>query len=332
MVSARATKSNWKLRFRNAKAKIEQVAENIEKSSAALHPAEGSESLNTPPQAAQSVAHFLVHRGATLFFYGVVEPLWTAQFANAYRFVTSGKTYMSSADIQAARRSLKVGDVIAARNEAAATTNFIEWLGSRWTHVGIYVGEGRVLEALDNAGVVATSLTKFMRRYTRVALYRPVGDWNVDKGLEWGRAQVGKGYNFAFVFNDKSFYCSQLLYRVLREGDFVLAPPRRNRMGYPIVSPDEFIYDNRERFELIWSAGHEIFRDQAEAVAGISKMTGQMMLSILAENGVFLNHAENQEGVGPDNVLILKKKDKGEDAFSGEATPHEDDESLPEAS
>jgi hypothetical protein len=265
---------------------------DMQNAQATLEKVELVEDDKSLPHALQSVAHFAVHRAATLFFYGLIEPFWTSQLASAYRFVTSGKTYMSSADIQSARRSLKPGDIIAARNEAAATTNFIEWLGSRWTHVGIYVGDGKVLEALDNSGVVETTLPKFMRRYTRVAVYRPVGEWNVSAALEYGREQVGKGYNFAFIFNDKSFYCSQLLFRVFSAGGFELANPRRNRMGYPIVNPDELIYDNRERLELVWSVGHEIFRDQGEAVLGISKMTGHMVLGVLAEKGIVLGKAQ----------------------------------------
>jgi uncharacterized protein YycO len=282
-------KKDWIERgLRRAGEVLREAVRDVQNAQAHLEKVELIEEDESLPHALQSVAHFAVHRVATLFFYGLIEPFWSAQLASAYRFVTLGKTYMSSADIQSARRSLKPGDILAARNEAAATTNFIEWLGSRWTHVAVYLGDGRVLEALDNSGVVETTLPKFMRRYTRVAVYRPSSDWNVEAGLSYGRAQVGKGYNFAFIFNDKSFYCSQLLFRVFSAGGLELASPRRNRMGYPIVNPDELIYDNREQLELVWSAGHEIFRDQGEAVMGISKMTGHMVLGVLAEKGIVL--------------------------------------------
>jgi uncharacterized protein YycO len=282
-------KKEWVGRgLRRARNILQKAVRDVQSAHIHLEKVELIDETESLPHALQSAAHFAVHRAATLFFYGLIEPFWTAQLASAYRFVTSGKTYMSSADIQSARRSLKPGDILAARNEAAATTNFIEWLGSRWTHVSIYLGGGKVLEALDNAGVVETTLPKFMRRYTRVAVYRPSAHWNIEAALRFGRAQVGKGYNFAFIFNDKSFYCSQLLFRVFAAGGLELASPRRNRMGYPIVNPDELIYDNREQLELVWSAGHEIFRDQGEAVLGISKMTGHMVLGVLAERGIVL--------------------------------------------
>jgi hypothetical protein len=175
-----------------------------------------------------------------------------------------------------------------------------------------------------------------MRRYTRVAVYRFSQEWNVEEALQFGREQEGKGYNFAFLFNDKSFYCSQLLYRVFLAGGVELAKPRANRMGYPIVNPDELIYDNRERLELIWSAGHEIFRDKGEAMLGISKMTGHMVLSVLAEKGVVLgkqalplNDADASDvaktkpvaAIRPRPALALVRNEDSEDLASDETLP-----------
>jgi hypothetical protein len=235
--------------------------------------------------AARAAAHFVVYRGSSALFYGLVEPFWSQQFLKAYRFVTFGRTFMHSNDIQMARAHLRTGDMIAGRCEAAATTNAIEWLGSRWTHVGLYVGDGLVVEALDSSGVVVTQLSLFMRRYTRVAIYRSEEEWDVERGVKYALAQVGKAYNFAFLFNERAFYCTQLVWNAMIEGGLSFANPRKNRMGYPVISPDHLIYDNRERLQLVWSAGHEIFRDQAEAVVGISRMTAQLVISVLAERG-----------------------------------------------
>jgi hypothetical protein len=245
----------------------------------------GAESSASSTTAARALAHFMIYRGATAFFYEFVEPLWTKQVVRAYRLVTFGSTYMRSADIQMARAHLHDGDMVVGRCEAAATTNAIEWLGSRWTHVGLYIGNGLVVEALDSSGVVVTSLALFMRRYTRVAVYRVDQSWNVEAGVRYALAQVGKPYNFAFLFSEKKFYCSQLVWHSLIEGGVRFAPPKLNRMGYPVVNPDQLIYDNREHLQVVWSAGHEIFRNQAEAIIGVSRMTAQLVISIISQQG-----------------------------------------------
>lgn len=245
----------------------------------------GAESSASSTTAARALAHFMIYRGASAFFYEFVEPLWTKQVVRAYRFVTFGNTYMKSVDIQMARAHLREGDIVAGRCEAAATTNAIEWLGSRWTHVGLYIGNGLVVEALDSSGVVVTSLALFMRRYTRVAVYRVDQMWNIEAGVRYALAQVGKPYNFAFLFTEKKFYCSQLVWHALVEGGVHFVPPKLNRMGYPVVNPDQLIYDNREHLQVVWSAGHEIFHDQAEAIIGVSRMTAQLVVSILSQKG-----------------------------------------------
>ncbi len=320
------TEQFYNTSLRRAQVAMKKLSREVQQRQQSIGATDISETHTNPPHLVRSLLHFAAYRGATLFFYSLLEPFWTAQIANAYRYVTAGKTFMRSADIQSARRTLKAGDIIAARNEAAATTNFIEWLGSRWTHVGVYLGDGKVLEALDNAGVVETSLPKYMRRYTRVAIYRPIGDWDTKKALAFGKEQIGKNYNFAFLFNDKSFYCSQLTYRVFLAGGFKLARPRSNRVGYPILSPDEFIFDNREHLELVWSVGHEIFHDQAEAIAGISRMTAEMILSVLAESGIPLG-----EFTQPQNIIPLRASQKSS-ASAIREQPEDSPEPLPRVS
>jgi Permuted papain-like amidase enzyme, YaeF/YiiX, C92 family len=68
-----------------------------------------------------------------------------------------------------------------------------------WSHVGSYVGEGRIIEAITS-GVTERSIEAYHHPRYRLGIYRlPGSPEQFDKMIEWSRSQLGKQYAFKKV-------------------------------------------------------------------------------------------------------------------------------------
>lgn len=92
-----------------------------------------------------------------------------------------------------------------------------------FSHVGVAFkqeGEWKVIEAIPSAGVRITNLESFLSpakgEITKVVVGRLKKQYNFDfqKLITYGKAQLGKAYDKAFVWNEESFYCSELVYQM----------------------------------------------------------------------------------------------------------------------
>lgn len=112
---------------------------------------------------------------------------------------------------------LKPGDVLLRRTEYTSSNVFIP---SWWKHAAVYVGDGKIVEAVGG-GVRVSALTAFFEEGQHVKAVRPK-DASPDQArriARWAEAQVGKPYDFAFDFaGDERFACTELAAKALERG------------------------------------------------------------------------------------------------------------------
>lgn len=94
---------------------------------------------------------------------------------------------------------------------------------SKYTHCGIVFeqdGQLYVLEAVQPVKVV--TLDSFRKR-SRIFHARRLKDQSklnaaaMEKGLTWGRKQIGKDYDPLFKWDDENLYCSELVWKIYKQ-------------------------------------------------------------------------------------------------------------------
>ncbi len=92
-----------------------------------------------------------------------------------------------------------------------------------FSHVGILFRENNewfVLEAVPGAGVRIVSLEVFRTpekgKIARIVVGRLKKEYPFDlkQLIAYGKSQVGKKYDSAFIWNSNAFYCSELVYQM----------------------------------------------------------------------------------------------------------------------
>lgn len=92
-----------------------------------------------------------------------------------------------------------------------------------FSHVGVAFqedGEWKVLEAIPKAGVRITPLGAFLSpakgEIIKVVAGRLKKNYPFDfqKLITYGKSQLGKSYDKAFVWNEERFYCSELVFQM----------------------------------------------------------------------------------------------------------------------
>nr|WP_230972178.1 YiiX/YebB-like N1pC/P60 family cysteine hydrolase [Archaeoglobus neptunius] len=106
---------------------------------------------------------------------------------------------------------LQPGDLILEYNP-----KFALLIPGHWTHVAIYIGDGKIVEATED-GVVVNPVTNVHKAY-EAAIYRVKTTDSVRRAaIEFALKQVGKPYDYKWltyvggkeVYGD-SYYCSEL--------------------------------------------------------------------------------------------------------------------------
>lgn len=92
-------------------------------------------------------------------------------------------------------------------------------LGSRWIHSAVFIGDGKVIDC-GSVPYVAEAPLEYFLDASDVAIYRPrfktAGD--CESALRYLRDQIDKPFNKTFnLANKNSFYCTQLIYRMLKQ-------------------------------------------------------------------------------------------------------------------
>ncbi len=111
---------------------------------------------------------------------------------------------------------LEKGDLLFAyikcEEENEAIARLIQgWQGHKINHVGIFAGDGRVIEA-THEGVVLTPISDFCAKAHHVFLGRTHLEELHDAVVRKAMSLVGKPYNFTYEQRSDGYYCSQLVY------------------------------------------------------------------------------------------------------------------------
>ncbi len=86
------------------------------------------------------------------------------------------------------------------------------WNDEKINHVGIYIGNDTVVEAVSK-GVVKSRLTEFLEKSKNVYLAKIDDESLKETAVKKAIKNLGKPYNFEYFNNDGStLYCSQLVY------------------------------------------------------------------------------------------------------------------------
>lgn len=143
----------------------------------------------------------------------------------------------------------RAGDLILSRVHGELSNFFID---GKYTHVGIITEVDTVIEAVSG-GVREADMVTFCINKDELAIVRPLGltDIEIEKMVLFAREQVGKPYDFEFLFSDiKSFYCSELVYCALKAGDSDFSFEPGKHYGQISVSPSDFFESHS--FEVLW--------------------------------------------------------------------------------
>lgn len=113
-------------------------------------------------------------------------------------------------------------------------------LMNKINHVGLYIGQNIVIEAIPKKGVIKNTLNRFLT----AGRYNIIGTINnqlvIKNALMRIKACIGLPYNDSFDANAKGFYCSELITYAFRhqtgEDYFQLYP-----MNFKDLTTDQFI-------------------------------------------------------------------------------------------
>ena len=103
-------------------------------------------------------------------------------------------------------------------------------LSKNYSHVGMAMkkdGKWFVLESIPKEGICQTPLVKFLNRnknkfnksQTTVARLDNYYQAYISKAIEYGTERINKPYDDIFLWDDDSYYCSELVYKMFSSQD-----------------------------------------------------------------------------------------------------------------
>ena len=124
-----------------------------------------------------------------------------------------------------------------------------------YSHVGMAIQKDRqwfILESISKKGVCLTPLNEFLNRnknkfnksQTTVARLESYYQPYISKAIEYGIQRINKPYDDIFLWDDDSYYCSELLYKMFSTIDlpkdsipfFTHPMTFNNNLGEPMAS------------------------------------------------------------------------------------------------
>lgn len=133
--------------------------------------------------------------------------------------------------------SLQPGDLIFVTAKSTGWSNAINQVtnireGANYAHVGIISsiapGSIEVMHAAPERGVEVVSLARYIQDTTN---HFDIFRLKIQHDIDWesvfaqGRAMLGAPYNFSYIMNDSSHYCSEFVFKMFKEYDvFDLEP------------------------------------------------------------------------------------------------------------
>jgi uncharacterized protein YycO len=150
---------------------------------------------------------------------------------------------------------LMPGDAICSTRYGEATNLFI---GGKYKHVGIYVGEmdgvPMVVEAIGK-GVAYTDLIQFMLSKDVIGAFRPkfAGKEEMSAAAKKAIETVGSPYDYGFDSGNEAYYCSELYYYAYAETLRSCPLELRPRMGRLTITPSD-IWLAINKFKTVWES------------------------------------------------------------------------------
>lgn len=149
------------------------------------------------------------------------------------RFSTS-YTAITGAQFNYFGENLMKGDLVFSSDRSKLSYYLV---GGEWAHVGIYVGDGIIVEAVQPK-VCETSVFTFCHHADEVAIGRIAYDSpsDLERVTAMFRGHVGMPYDSMFEKGGEAFYCTELIMSLL--GGYIRLPAIRMGKKDPI-EPDE---------------------------------------------------------------------------------------------
>lgn len=165
--------------------------------------------------------------GGTTWF--VLHPASLVTNPNDAAFVTSVFREISKGHLngvfphnpcRATVRDLRPADIIFCHNPDGSY--------GYWTHVALYVGDGRVLDSCDFVKGTELKPVEGYSKYAGMMVLRPqMTDTTRDRILQTALQQLGKPYDpFSTISDTRTEYCSKLIWQVFRQNGIALCPKR----------------------------------------------------------------------------------------------------------
>jgi uncharacterized protein YycO len=155
-------------------------------------------------------------------------------------------------DYEEMMKILKVGDIITTKTNGELSNPLVPGF---WGHVGIYDGNGKVVEATTH-NVVHTNLAWFLttKDYVAVSRAKFLTEEQNQAVVDYCIKQVGKKYDFSFNTSDiEKFYCSELIYMGIQTVTGQ-SPFKLNKiLGQDTIAPGDF-YEATKLFDRVFKS------------------------------------------------------------------------------
>lgn len=144
------------------------------------------------------------------------------------------------------KSKLKAGDVIMTCDCSYPGWARMEYwtVRSNYTHAAYYAGDGKIYEAVGG-GVLETPVDDYFAGRQKFAIVRPdyKSAQDVQAATDFCKAQLGKKYDSVFNTGDDSeFYCSELVFKALKNMPNPIEAPSSSLVGKQAVAPDAFLH------------------------------------------------------------------------------------------
>jgi uncharacterized protein YycO len=156
---------------------------------------------------------------------------------------------------------LKPGDILLTNHDVYMDFEIPErlLLGAKggWTHGAVYMGDGKTMESLVRTkGVITRDVRTLIEEDHHVMVLRPKyrdpGD--AQKVVEAARKFADAKYDFKFSLeSDDKLYCTELVYKAVKNGAPYVNVEPWSILGKKIVPPDSFFQS--KDFDVIYNTG-----------------------------------------------------------------------------
>ena len=139
--------------------------------------------------------------------------------------------------------SLQTGDVVFQCTGGEQAKAIQAATGSRYTHCGVVFEEGGAFKVLEaTQPVKVTSFEDFRKRslpgtFQVRRLKASISPEAIESAKEWGKKQVGLDYDLHFRWDDKTLYCSELVWKIFKKAGIELCATRKFQ-DYELDAPE----------------------------------------------------------------------------------------------